>query len=101
MPDMRMTSEERKDFSTPQDPKAPNYPMGLKLRLGPDELEKIGMQDAPELDKELVFKIKTKVVEVEKEDIEGDERKFNVCLQVIEMDQEGKDKSAPEAFYGG
>jgi len=96
---MRMSVEEMKDFSTPKS-EAPNYPYGLKLSLGPDELEKLGIQDAPELDKEMTFTIKACVVEVQKDDREGDEKKFRVELQDKEMVEVKKEKSATEALYG-
>ena len=100
MADMSMSAEEKKDFSTPSSMKAPSYPYGLKISLGPEELEKLGIQDAPELDAEMEFKIKAFVSEVRKNDTEGDEKEFSVELQIKEMEQKKSEKSASEALYG-
>jgi hypothetical protein len=94
-----MSVEEKKDFSTPK-PQAPSYPYGLRISLGPDELEKLGIQDAPALDQEMVFKVKAFVAEVEKTESDGDERGFKIDLQIAEMEEVKKEKSASEALYG-
>lgn len=98
MADMKMSVEERKDFSTPKSMQAPSYPYGLRISLGPEELEKLGVTEAPELDKEMEFSVRAMVVEVEKEDVEGEEKKFKVELQIKEMELEKEESS--ETFGG-
>ena len=102
MRDMSMSVSEKKDFSTPESMKAPSYPYGLRISLGPDELAKLGIQDAPALEAEMVFKVKAFVAEVEKVDTDGDEKDFKIELQIKAMEQieDKKEKSASEALYG-
>lgn len=99
MHDMRLTSEEKKDFSTPKS-SAPKYPYGLTITLGPEELEKLGLKEAPAVDTELSFKVKTFVKEVGRDELEGDESEYRVQLQITEMAEVKKDKTVADAMYG-
>ena len=61
MPDLRLSEMEKKDFSTPSTgPKAPKYPYGLKITLGPEELEKLGISELPQVDSFVNFEAKAK-----------------------------------------
>lgn len=99
MPDMRLDEMEKKDFSTPSlGPKAPKYPMGLRITLGPAELKKLGMK-VPEVDSKVKFEATAEVVEVSVDESEGDVNKHSVTLQIVDLYLE-KDESATKALYG-
>lgn len=100
MYDMKLSTEEKKDFCSPNPiNSAPKYPHGLKLRLGPEELKKLNFQKMPDID--TVFKLfsKVKVVEIES----NEEGEHCLCLQIMEMDLKGteeKEKEATKILYG-
>jgi len=100
MPDMRLTEEEKKDFSTPQAPKAPQYPYGLRITLQKEQLERLGLSK-PEMDKELKFEASAKVVSISAENEVGDENDLRVELQITEMylKKEEKDQSIESVIY--
>jgi hypothetical protein len=101
--DMRVTSEEKRDFSTPRPPQAPEYPYGLRITLGPDELKKLGISEAPELGKMIKLMAEAKVVEVEVANQEGDSSDFKVELQIqhLEFQKKEENKSTSSIIYGG
>ena len=102
MPDMRLTESEKKDFSTPSI-QAPKYPMGLRISLGQEELDKI---EAGEMKVEDVvkFEAEAEVVEVSVENERGDVAEKRVVLQITEMylKKEKKDEtpSTSTVLYG-
>lgn len=67
----------------------PEYPYGLELRLGNEELEKLGLFTLPEVGKELTLQAKVKVTSVSSnEHLDGKPYK-GVCLQITDMGLEG------------
>ena len=100
MTDMRMTSEQKKDFSTPSlGPEAPEYPHGLKIYLGPEELKKLGFMDAPAIDSEFKIKGTVKVVEVSSEEEKG----HRIELQITDLElssSKSDNKDASQVLYG-
>ncbi len=104
MPDMRLTSEERKDFSTPR-AHAPKYPYGLRITLDQEQIDKLNLMKMPGVDDEFKFHGEVKVVavrSVENEEGEGGE-KHSIELQITELylkeDKEEK-PSAAQVIYG-
>jgi hypothetical protein len=105
--DMRLSEEEKKDFSTPrQGPEAPKFPFGLRLRLGPDELKKLGFLSAPKVDDKLLLLGKSMVIEVAKrteDEMKLGELDFSVELQITELSVKGEEerpKSPSQVIYG-
>jgi hypothetical protein len=99
--DMALSSEEKKDFSTPSN-KAPEYPYGLCLRLGPEEFKKLGIP-VPKVEDKVLIYAEGFVKEVEVSGEEGMEGKnYNVSLQVtsLEVKPKSKDESPSDKFYG-
>lgn len=97
MMDMKYESKEIKDFSTPRAmPEVPEYPHGLKLHLGSEELKKLHMLEAPEVGKCFKMMAKVEVVEVMKE---GEEYKVSLQIKEMELKKEGRE-SEEKSFYG-
>lgn len=104
MVDMRLSDEEKKDFSTPSlGPKAPRFPHGLVLRFGPEEAQKLGFSDPPGLDDKCIISGKGFVSEVRKAESDGDEKEFTFEIQMteIEIKKEGDSGTTEEALYQG
>lgn len=88
--DMKLTEQEKISLSTPSaSPDVPKYPYGLKIRLRPEEMEKLNFQKDPEVNQEFSLVAKVKVVEVSS-DPENPEKK-SMELQIVEMDLSEKD----------
>lgn len=97
MNDMMMESSEVKDFCTPTQHK-PEYPCGLRISLGPNELKKLGFMSIPEVGKEVNLICKAEVVEVRKK--ENDEG-HHVELQIKEMEIKSEKKESTEQLIYG
>lgn len=89
---MELSAEEKKDFSTPQGPKAPKYPSGLLIRIEPEQVERLGISTAPSLGEKFKLEGIVEVQRVAKEHEEGDEGPFSVSLQITEMYLESPEK---------
>jgi hypothetical protein len=101
--DLALSGEEKKDFSTPRLPKAPEYPHGLKIRLGPDELKKLGIEKPLQVDTKVEVIASGFVKEVAKEDEQPDiqGQGFEVCIQLTELSlHHDKKENTTKAFYG-
>lgn len=103
MPDMRLESDERRDFSTPK-VDAPKYPYGLRIQLTPEEVEKLGMGEAPEVGKKMKIMGMVEIVEVSKDQSEeSDSDKFGFAAQITEMyleDEDREEKADHSVIYG-
>jgi hypothetical protein len=83
--------------------KKPEYPTGLRIYLGPEELKKL-MMDIPEVGKELDLVGKVKVVSVSEDDLKGGLESKSVTLQIVDMnlsrDKESDGELDVMKFYG-
>ena len=96
---MKLSDLEKKDLLTPNE--APKYPQGLCVYLGPEELEKLGIQKAPEVGKEYMLLAKAVVVNAGLANKE--EGEYRMELQLQELDLKAKEKDAQPAdkvLYG-
>jgi len=102
MADMRLTSEEKKDFSTPSLNSAPRYPHGLRIHLNYEELKKLGFQSPPSIEDKFKLEGNVEVVSVDKSSDESEE--FSITLQITDMEiskgKKGKDAEATTIIYG-
>lgn len=99
MIDMRYEQEELKDFSTPS-AEVPKYPYGLKLCLGKNEIEKLGIKN-PQINQKMEISAIVEVVEISSENEGGDESSMEIELQVKEMEiKKDEDKSSTSVMYG-
>lgn len=99
MKDMSHYSEEIKNIATAEVSK-PEYPMGLKINLGPKELEKLAMMKAPEVGASFFIKGKVEVVSVEKDERQDMGEGLRVCLQIKELAMHEKDGDKAEKPKG-
>lgn len=79
----------------------PDYPYGLCLNLGGDELAKLGIKTLPAVGAEMEVTAKVKVTSVSSSESERGEGYKSVSLQITEMSlDDGERASAAERLYG-
>ncbi len=87
----RSEKDKRKDMGEPCgiESVAPDYPWGLTLNLGTDELEKLGLKTMPALGTEMTITAKVKVTRCEESAYEGPNGKEtesrSLTLQVTDI----------------
>lgn len=84
--DLKRTKAEKKEaIKCPTIGSTSDYPYGLELRLGSDELEKLGMKELPAVGEEYTLTAHCVVTDVSQHsDQSGDDRR-NVTVQVQKM----------------
>lgn len=103
MPDMRLSEEEKKDFSTPSN-KAPKFPHGLRIHLDPESLKKLGVEGIPKVEDKVKFEATAMVMSVDKHEVNGDESEISVSLQITDMyfiDKEKKEEATTTSIIYG
>lgn len=81
--------------------RGPDYPYGLSICLGADEMEKLGIKDLPAIGDQMSLTATVKVTSVSSYDSEGGGSSKSVSLQITEMAlDDGKAPSAAEKLYG-
>jgi hypothetical protein len=96
---MERTEAEKKAYAEPTKAaqQGPDYPWGLCLHLGKDELKKLGLKDLPQVGDEFhIYAVATvRSVSQSSSDTGSDSR--SVELQVTEMSPLQEDEGAPAA----
>ncbi|NIF51408.1 capsid staple protein [Burkholderia sp. Ax-1724] len=79
----------------------PDYPYGLCINLGADELKKLGIDDLPSVGAEMTMTATVKVTSVSSYESSGSEGSKSVSLQITQMAlDDGNGPSAAEKLYG-
>lgn len=63
-----------------------SYPYGLRVRLGHNELEKLGMEGLPKVGSKVHLKSHAHVVSASEDHLDGEEPRRNVELELRHMD---------------
>lgn len=103
MVSMVISEKEKKDNSvTSILDDRPQYPYGLSINLGPDEISKLGLDKMPQAGDKLGMMANVTVSAINMENNQGDDRKFRMTLQITDMEIEKgeKDKSIESSIYG-
>lgn len=77
----------------------PEYPYGLCIRLEKEQLEKLNMNELPEVGQEMPMKIIAKVSEVSSRQYEKEDHK-TVELQITDISTGEKKESKAKTLYG-
>ncbi|MEC4595460.1 capsid staple protein [Burkholderia vietnamiensis] len=94
----RKAAEERWDAESER---GPDYPYGLCLNLGGDEMEKLGIKDLPAVGGEMSLTAKVKVTSVSSYETDGGGGSKSISLQITEMAlDDGNGESAAQKLYG-
>ncbi|TDY26300.1 hypothetical protein B0G81_6810 [Paraburkholderia sp. BL6665CI2N2] len=101
---MERTEAEKKaaeDRWKEQADEGPDYPYGLCISLGSDELAKLGIKDLPSIGAEMSLTATVKVTSVSSSESERGDGYKSVSLQITQMAlDDGKGPSAAEKLYG-
>lgn len=103
---MKMAAQKAKEECAPTSlaTDAPRYPWGLCLTLEYDALEKLGIEDLPEVDTELTLTAKVVVTGTSSRQTQGGEEQKSLSLQITDMALAGakdKDDKPESVLYKG
>lgn len=98
---MKLSSEEKKKEYELCDSamNVPGYPYNLKIRLDPEQVQKLGITDL-DVGKKLKTTAMIEVVEKEKREVEEGKPNICLCIQICELDFEKSKKSDAKVIYG-
>lgn len=98
--DMKLTPEEDKekdgDEGAPEAPEGPEYPWGLCINLGPEELKKLGIEELPEVGAEIHIDAQAKVTSISER--EDDERRVELQITAIHLNEGGEAEEDNESL---
>lgn len=106
MVNMKLDQAERKEATTAVAPEAPAYPYGLEISLDKDALEKLGVDELPEVGSVVGISGKAKVVSVHASDsLYGKDKRISLQITDLELGAptagEKKPKRDPsDTLYG-
>lgn len=100
--DMKHSPKEREEESEEaKEQKGPEYPWGLKITLGEDELEKLGLGENPKSGEEFEIHAKGFVCEERESssDDYGDDRSVTIQLTSVGLEPEEEEEDGKETIY--
>lgn len=99
---MKMTKSERAEKNTVSSdaPDRPIYPYGLEVRLDTDALEKLDLDELPEVGGEMTLLAKVKVTGASSSDTEYGKSR-SVSLQITDLCLEDGNKDLATKLYDG
>lgn len=77
----------------------PQYPYGLCLHLGMDELEKLGITQLPEVGAVIMVSAKAFVKSTSAYETQGDGKSMSVDLQITDMELGAEKKDPASVMY--
>lgn len=106
MKNMKMTASEKKDTvelgPSTISSKGPDYPWGLNINLDSGSMDKLDIDDLPEVGEKMVLNAIVEVVSVSA-NANKERESRNISLQITDMDLSPakKKRAADEVMYGG
>lgn len=82
---MELPDGQGKASEMPEEMESPRYPWGLQLHLENEQLKALGIESLPKVGESLTIVAKVKVTRCGEEEMEGEEVRRNMALQVTEM----------------
>lgn len=98
MVDMKSKAE-REEMPGAVEADEPQYPYGLCLHLGMDELEKLGMKQLPEVGATMMISAKAFVKSTSAYETQGDGKSMSVDLQITDMELGAEKKDPASVMY--
>jgi hypothetical protein len=96
---MKITAADRAEVSSMPAPFQEQYPWGLSITLGEEELEKLGVEKLPKIDGTVTLYAKAKVTRREETQTEGGVTRRTLGLQITELCLESRGKSSADVLY--
>jgi hypothetical protein len=103
MVNMKRAESERKDYAeVGMDSDGPDYPYGLCISLGKEELDKLGITSLPEVGTEMMVMAKGFVKSVSSHEYKGEGKHMSVEVQLtdVEVGAAPASTNAADALYG-
>lgn len=99
---MKMSQEERGEYTDGAKPMEPTYPYGLSIDLDDGSMEKLGITALPKVGTEMMITAKVVVKSVSSNQYEGSDAESRMCLQITDMEIGGESKKQDKAksLYG-
>jgi hypothetical protein len=99
---MKMSSEERGEYTNDSKIAEPSYPYGLSIDLDDGSMEKLGITALPKVGTEMMITAKVVVKSVSSNQYEGSDAESRMCLQITDMEIGGENKKQDkaESLYG-
>lgn len=109
--DMSLSIQEKKEMAEPTAiTDRPDFPYGLKIHLGPEEMKKLGL-DVPKVGETMGLVASVEVTDVSSNKGEDDVRQTSMSLQITGMrlsegspekpEAKKEEKSTSETLFGG
>jgi hypothetical protein len=96
MVNMKMSADKAKEYSEPQlSGDAPEYPYGLCLHLGMDELAKLGMTTLPDVGAKMTITAMAFVKSTSAYETQSEGKSMSVDLQITDMEVGSAEKKDP------
>lgn len=93
---------EREEMPGEVEADEPQYPYGLCLHLGKDELDKLDVKDLPEVGTPVMVQAKAFVKSTSAYNTQGDGKSMSVELQITDMEiMPGEKKDPASVMYPG
>jgi hypothetical protein len=93
---MKMSSEERGEYTNDSKIAEPSYPYGLSIDLDDGSMEKLGITALPKVGSEMMITAKVVVKSVSSNQYEGSDAESRMCLQITDMEIGQTDKATNE-----
>lgn len=94
--DLKRTKQEREKHSKPEPFRGDDYPYGLSVTLGHDELEKLGMKTLPKAGTKIKLHAHAHVKSTEDRTEDGGKRRRSMTLELRHMALEGGGQGATD-----
>jgi hypothetical protein len=98
MANMKQSGESYEAKAETMESDKPEYPYGLCLHLGKDELTKLGMTELPDVGMQVMISAKAFVKSTSAYDTQDEGKSMNVSLQITDMEVMPGEKQAPESI---
>jgi hypothetical protein len=93
---MKMSQEERGEYTDGAKPMEPSYPYGLSIDLDDGSMEKLGITALPKVGTEMMITAKVVVKSVSSNQYEGSDAESRMCLQITDMEIGQTEKATNE-----
>jgi len=101
---MKLSEEDKKEETMPSVMDRPSYPYGLKIHLSEECVERLGMNEAPQVGSKFMMLAQVEVVDVHQTEKGDDKKYYSMGMQITDMDlqkvKKEESKDTASTLYG-